>query len=62
MVKLDTIFGINVPATMAAGSLVHDLAYSIGNANLTNLNQLDQDAVGLCPNGGDHDHGPGHTH
>jgi len=61
-VKPEAIPSTKVLATMAGGRLVHDVAYGIGDADLTNLDQLDQGAVGLCPHGDDHDHGPGHTH
>jgi hypothetical protein len=49
----EAIPATKVLATMADGRLVHDVAYGIGDADLTNLGQLDQGAVGLCP----HDHG-----
>lgn len=38
-----------VIATMAGGRLVHDVAFGIGDADLTQLSTLDQGAVGLCP-------------
>ncbi len=59
-IKPEAIPATKVLATMAGGRLVHDVAYGIGDADLTNLNALDQGAVGLCP----HDHGGAsrHTH
>jgi predicted amidohydrolase YtcJ len=51
----EAIPATKVLATMADGRLVHDVAYGIGPADLTNLEALDQGAVGLCP----HDHGQG---
>jgi hypothetical protein len=54
----EAIPATKVLATMAGGRLVHDVAYGIGDADLTNLNALDQGAVGLCP----HDHGEASRH
>lgn len=54
----EAIPATKVLATMAGGRMVHDVAYDIGDADLTNLDQLDQGAVGLCP----HDHGQGKSH
>lgn len=59
-VKPDVIPTTKVLATMAGGRLVHDVAYGIGDADLTKLDDLDQGAVGLCPH--DDDHRPGHKH
>lgn len=57
-IKPEAIPATKVLATMAGGRLVHDVAYGIGDADLTNLNALDQGAVGLCP----HDHGGASRH
>lgn len=61
-IKPEAIPATTVLATMAGGRLVHDVAYGIGPADLTNLDKLDQGAVGLCP----HNHGqpvnPSHAH
>jgi len=48
-IKPEAIPATKVLATMADGRLVHDVAYGIGPADLTNLEALDQGAVGLCP-------------
>lgn len=63
-IKPEAIPTTNVLATMAGGRLVHDVAYGIGDADLTNLERLDQGAVGLCPYGDSdgHDHKKGHAH
>jgi predicted amidohydrolase YtcJ len=57
-IQPEAIPATKVLATMAGGRLVHDVAYGIGDADLTNLNALDQGAVGLCP----HDHGEASRH
>jgi len=59
-IKPEAIPATKVLATMAGGRLVHDVAYGIGPADLTNLGSLDQGVVGLCP----HDDGEAgrHTH
>jgi predicted amidohydrolase YtcJ len=59
-IKPEQIPTTKVLATMAGGRLVHDVAYGIGDADLTNLEQLDQGAVGLCPH--DHPEADRHTH
>lgn len=56
----EAIPATKVLATMAGGRLVHDVAYGIGDANLTNLEQLNQGAVGLCPH--DDPEADRHTH
>jgi predicted amidohydrolase YtcJ len=63
-IKPEAIPATKVLATMAGGRLVHDVAYGIGDADLTNLEKLDQGAVGLCPYGDteEHDHASGHGH
>jgi len=63
-IKPEAIPATKVLATMAGGRLVHDVAYGIGDADLTNLEMLDQGAVGLCPYGDSdgHDHKKGHAH
>jgi predicted amidohydrolase YtcJ len=63
-IKPEAIPATKVLATMAGGRLVHDVAYGIGDADLTNLERLDQGAVGLCPyaNTDGHDHRNGHAH
>lgn len=63
-IKSEAIPATKVLATMAGGRLVHDVAYGIGDADLTNLEQLDQGAVGLCPYGDHegHPHRNGHAH
>ena len=63
-IKPEAIPTTKVLATMAGGRLVHDVAYGIGDADLTNLERLDQGAVGLCPYGDSdgHDHKKGHAH
>jgi hypothetical protein len=63
-IKPEAIPATKVLATMAGGRLVHDVAYGIGDADLTNLERLDQGAVGLCPYGqaDGHDHRNGHAH
>jgi predicted amidohydrolase YtcJ len=45
----EAIPATKVLATMAGGRMVHDVAYGIGDANLTDLDKLDRGAVGLCP-------------
>ena len=63
-IKPEAIPATKVLVTMAGGRLVHDVAYGIGDADLTNLERLDQGAVGLCPYGqaDGHDHRNGHAH
>ncbi|NDC15956.1 MAG: hypothetical protein EBZ76_12535 [Synechococcaceae bacterium WB9_2_170] len=63
-IKPEAIPATKVLATMAGGRLVHDVTFGIGDADLTNLEQLDQGAVGLCPYGDpeDHQHKNGHAH
>ena len=59
----EAIPATKVLATMAGGRLVHDVAYGIGDADLTNLEQLDQGAVGLCPySDGTEESHQGHSH
>jgi len=59
-IKPEAIPATKVLATMSGGRLVHDVAYGIGDADLTNLDALDQGAVGLCPY--DHAEGNDHSH
>ena len=63
-IQPEAIPATKVLATMAGGRLVHDVAYGIGDADLTNMETLDQGAVGLCPYGdsGGHDRKNGHAH
>jgi len=63
-IKPEAIPATKVLATMAGGRLVHDVAYGIGDADLTNLETLDQGGVGLCPyrDSNGHDHKKGHAH
>lgn len=63
-IKPEAIPATKVLATMAGGRLVHDVTFGIGDADLTNLEKLDQGAVGLCPYGDPegHQHKNGHAH
>ena len=61
-IKPEAIPATKVLATMAGGRLVHDVAYGIGDADLTNLHQLDQGAVGLCPHDQERKENPSHAH
>jgi predicted amidohydrolase YtcJ len=63
-IKPEAIPATKVLATMAGGRLVHDVTFGIGDADLTNLERLDQGAVGLCPyvDPEGHQHKNGHAH
>ena len=61
-IKPEQIPATKVLATMAGGRLVHDVAYGIGDANLTQLDQLDQGAVGLCPHNAEEAEHTSHSH
>ena len=48
-IEPEAIPATKVLATMAGGRLVHDVAYDIGDANLTDLDKLNEESVTMCP-------------
>jgi cytosine/adenosine deaminase-related metal-dependent hydrolase len=48
-IEPEAIPATKVLATMAGGRLVHDVAYGIGDANLTDMDKLNEESVTMCP-------------
>jgi predicted amidohydrolase YtcJ len=48
-IEPEAIPATKVLATMAGGRLVHDVAYDIGDANLTDMDKLNEESVTMCP-------------
>jgi len=48
-IEPEAIPATKVLATMAGGRLVHDVAYDIGDANLTDMDKLNEEPVTMCP-------------